>query len=789
MIMPYIEEQQTSADMISEFRGYNHNPVINENEFFDMENMTGDRYPLASTRDKRGVMDLDIDGVLCGIEGKGKPLVLWSDNANGIPQNVRNNLYAITIIGEGATIFDKAVTRESTETPGADTYAAISDVTASPDQGVAAVPVPFFHEIAGDDEHLSVRMQCKKYSYADITEAEELAEMSAFLVGKAVYLCGANYGSGIKMRTTPLHITGVSEYTTTSSYRWCDIYFAKSELEEQGIENLTGQAIVGEVGMSPVLMVRTADLIPMDKNIGGNGYIAFYNLDTKELENTTEIGTVSAGEKQLVSMGANVIVFPDKIIINTLKIENDEFSDIRSLQRSFSTGTYGVTAYAGAKNWNYTTAQSNFSKYGTVMPANPNDGDYFWDTSGEIIILKKYSASQDRWATVKTYLHVQLGNGHGFNAGDSVEIDMSQIQFQLPGEQKYFINEVADGNEIIMPCNFKGRLLTTGARGEIFRKIPDMDYIIESNNRLWGCRYGLNDDGEMINEIFASKLGDPFNWHYFTNTSIDSYYVSLGSEGAFTGAVNYQSTPTFFKSDIIHRIIGAYPAQYQLKTIEGYGVKPGCHKSISVMNDIVYYLSPVGMVVFNGGIPISLAEPFGEVKYKKCVSGDIGNKLYCSMQDENDKWSMFVYDDSNGLWHREDSLHAEDFGTYNGELLCVSRDKIYSLSGDYGTEEEDFEWFLRSGELGYRSPMKKSLNKLVLRIKLPIGSRARIEIMYDEDGIWRFVNELRPAKNVKSYAVPVFPQRCDHYAVRIKGKGDFDLQSITKFWNEGSEYN
>ena len=592
--MTYIEEQQTSVDMISEFHGYNHNPVISENEFFDMENMTGDGYPVIKTRDKRGIMPLPLpeNYHLLAIEGKEKPFILIKDNNN-------------------------------------------------------------------------------------------------------------------------------------------------------------------------------------------NGYVAFFNLETEELENLTIIGTVSEGEKSLVSMGANVIVFPDKKIINTLKTEEGQFV-VQSLEVEHYFENAG--AYMKSNGENVSSASS-----GSILPTNPTDGQYFIET-GETAVVKQFSEALGRWATHASYLYINFGEAHGFNRGDAVKIECEAITGYLTAQKSFVISDATD-TSITVQCTYKNKMSALSNLDiTVKRVLPDMDFIIESNNRLWGCHYGLNADGEMINEIFASKLGDPFNWYYFANTSIDSYYVSLGADGEFTGAVNYQGTPVFFRQNCIHRILGDYPAQYQIKTLEGYGVRKGCHKSISVMNDIVYYLSPMGMVMYNGGIPVSIAEPFGNIKYTDCVSGDIGNSLYCSMKDENDKWNMFVFDDSSGRWHREDDLRAADFCIHGDELLCVSDKNIVSINGLYGDKENDLEWMIQTGEIGYSSPMRKHLLRAVMRVTLGISSRAKIEIQYDNDGIWRYINELRPTGKMKGYAVPVIPHRCDHFSLRVRGKGIFTLQSLTRFWNEGSEY-
>ena len=69
----------------------------------------------------------------------------------------------------------------------------------------------------------------------------------------------------------------------------------------------------------------------------------------------------------------------------------------------------------------------------------------------------------------------------------------------------------------------------------ISRKMPKMDFVIESNNRLWGCRYGENNDGDTVNEIYCSKQGDFKNWQCFEGVATDSYVASCGTDGEWTG--------------------------------------------------------------------------------------------------------------------------------------------------------------------------------------------------------------------------------------------------------------
>lgn len=57
---------------------------------------------------------------------------------------------------------------------------------------------------------------------------------------------------------------------------------------------------------------------------------------------------------------------------------------------------------------------------------------------------------------------------------------------------------------------------------KVERVVPELDFFMEWNNRLWGVS---NKD----NTIYASKLGDPMSWDYYQNTSMDSYYAQQGT--------------------------------------------------------------------------------------------------------------------------------------------------------------------------------------------------------------------------------------------------------------------
>ena len=78
MLYPRLHASQTTRQMIDTFRGYNHNLRVADGEFYEMENMTSDFYPVLSPRGKRGIYKSceGLTGIiakdsLCYVDGSG----------------------------------------------------------------------------------------------------------------------------------------------------------------------------------------------------------------------------------------------------------------------------------------------------------------------------------------------------------------------------------------------------------------------------------------------------------------------------------------------------------------------------------------------------------------------------------------------------------------------------------------------------------------------------------------------------------------------------------------------
>ena len=316
------------------------------------------------------------------------------------------------------------------------------------------------------------------------------------------------------------------------------------------------------------------------------------------------------------------------------------------------------------------------------------------------------------------------------------------------------------------------------------RKTPDMDFVTESNNRLWGCKYGTV-DGKTVNEIYACKLGDFKNWYCYQGISTDSYAVSVGTDGAFTGAVTHLGYPVFFKENWLHKVYGSYPANYQMQTTQCRGVQKGSHKSLAIVDEKLLYKSRNGICVYDGSLPVEISYVLGEVSYHGAVAASHNRKYYVSMVSGNDR-SLFVYDLGKGLWHREDNINLTQMCSCNEFLYGLADGKIVTLVGAEIATEDKVKWMAQTGEIGLSLPDMKYLCRMVIRMSMEIGAKATVWVQYDMETSWHPIYTIT-GTSLRSFSLPIHPRRSDYMRIKITGEGDCRIYSITKSIAQGSD--
>ena len=482
--------------------------------------------------------------------------------------------------------------------------------------------------------------------------------------------------------------------------------------------------------------------------------------------------------KQLISMGAYVIIMPDKKYINTM-----DLTDFGEIEASFTSSTDVSFALCTITGDTY-----DDTVISPTEPDNPENLDYWIDTSTVPHALKQYSAASGMWVSIATtYIKISAtGIGKPFQQYDGVTI--SGIVDEGLQDLNSSMVIWAKGDDYIVVLGILDTVTTQEAAITVERRMPNMDYVTESENRLWGCRYGIAVNGEVVNEIYACKLGDFKNWNCFMGISTDSYAASCGTDGQFTGAITHLGYPLFFKENCVHKVYGNYPANFQIQTTACRGVQKGCHQSLAIVNETLFYKARSGICAFDGSLPTEVSYALGNEAYSDAVGGAHGNKYYVSMKDAYGAWHLFVYDTAKGMWHKEDDLQASAFCSCKGELYCVdARNRnIITMFGSGEPDAGAVPWMVETGELGISSPDMKYIARVIVRMFMEIGAKADIYAQYDMSDEWVHVCTIR-GTDLRSFSIPIRPRRCDHMKLRIVGEGMTKIYSITKTTEQGSD--
>ena len=421
------------------------------------------------------------------------------------------------------------------------------------------------------------------------------------------------------------------------------------------------------------------------------------------------VGTVTAGEKRVAAVNSKILVFPDKVYYD---VEKGEFGP---MARSVVLAHGGLT----------------FTDDALEVSENPVEGKTLADL---------------------------------FAANQAIEITGCSIQ----ANNKSIIVRGVQGNKL----TFYEHSFTAGSSDAdvtLERKVPDLAYICESGNRLWGVEE---------NTIWASALGDPLTFYNYDGLSTDSFAVAVGSEGEFTGCCAYSSNVLFFKETCLHKLLGSEPSEYRIYTYNVPGVQAGSGESLQVVNEVLYYKGAAGVYAYTGGAPTLASENFGPRRFGSARAGTDGLNYYISMEDlDSGAWGLYVFDTLRGVWLREDDSHALGFARLNGELHFLSGDgKLYKMNRE-GLEEK-LRWEALLAPFDWTLPERKQYVRLYIQAELEEGGWLRVEVR--EDGKpWKQA-ALHHADRRKNFAVPVAPCRCDTLQLRLSGEGRCLVRQVTR---------
>lgn len=504
--------------------------------------------------------------------------------------------------------------------------------------------------------------------------------------------------------------------------------------------------------------------------------------------------------KSFLIMGAFLLIFPDRKYYNR---ETGDVGDIENITDCFVNGV--------AQPLTITPKE----KDGTAIDApqkveSPVDGAYR-HTSADMPI-EKWSESQGMWMPVESYVTFRSDApiGKGFKKGDTIKIALNDETWFFRDSEHLTLNESIHalmGFRVIVECN-ENEITIAGATPATFthnlgafsfsRTMPTMDTFVVHNNRLWGARCWNG-----VNEIYASKLGDFTNWNSFEGLSTDSYVASCGADGRFTGATVFRGRPLFFKEKFVHTIYGDVPANFQIQTTPVHGVKTFGHASFATIDNVLYYMSSVGLCAYDGESCEIVSREINDIHDSGVLYGvALKDKYYLNglIEDEDNRYGnrkILVYDARRKIWHKEncDEL-GEGMALFrrSSDIMFIEGGKLYGIvdrrlrQSEMPSEllDEKVKWAAETGMIGIWSPEQKYLSRLNVQLSLELGAKATIYIQYDSIGEWKQICNLSGHKPT-SVNIPIRPKRCNHMRLRLEGEGDVKIYSIVKTFEWGSD--
>ncbi|MBQ7974352.1 MAG: hypothetical protein IJ300_01515 [Clostridia bacterium] len=544
---------------------------------------------------------------------------------------------------------------------------------------------------------------------------------------------------------------------------------------------------------APTTLHSKGQLLVIDERDDGTGLQDVYY-------GNAVVGEVTSGKKQTATIGNYIVIFPDKAYYK-VPTEEDKDGEFGSMEETYTDKWFKFTASTISMTNEYKATGLKFSD-GTTISKSGADFPFI---AGDVVTITgaKTSTSNSSLTNNKTDVVIKDATS------DTLTFEEDTFYFKYTEESEVTI-KLKENREANFPfkegdavtitgCSNNGNNKTaeiivrsvtsnemtfddntfteTTEYGEITikRTVPDLDFICESNYRLWGT-HG--------NTIYSSKFSDPFNFQVFDGLSSDSYAIEVGSEGEFTGCIPYSSHICFFKENTLHKLYGTKPSNFQINTVNVYGVQSGSERSMQIVNEQLLYQGVGGVYAYTGGVPELISEKFGNRRYSDAVACCDGEKYYISMK-QGDTWNMFTYDVMKNIWLREDDTQAVDMTFFDGKVYyLVAEGGLYYI--DKTADRSDIEWGATFCTMHETMNERKGYSKFHLRMDLSAGAWFAVDIKTDSDLQWRQIYTTHNEK-AKTVSIPIIPTRCDSIDIRLRGKGKCTIKTFIREFTVGSD--
>lgn len=463
----------------------------------------------------------------------------------------------------------------------------------------------------------------------------------------------------------------------------------------------------------------------------------------------TVIKGLTSGEKTLVSLGAYILILPDEALVN---LAADPISV------SFPTSHELTDGVLYEYNSNQTKPTVAIFKRLYVDVAKGSEELSYYSEGDQIRVSYTYGGKK-KTLTAK----IDSIAEEEYTADGCVSINLDTTMYS--DTYRFYI----EGKR--MPAS---RMVSRITGASISRLMPKMDFIVEYNNRLWGC-------SSENHEIYCSKLGSAVDWGTYDGISTDAWTATVGTDGDFTGACVYNGCILFFKEDCVHSVYGTKASNFTITTYTVRGVQKGSDKSICISEGLLYYKAPEGIFVFNGSAS-------SRADGKLCK--DITDTAVATADDRyivmiTSGGIAYYYDKLHSAWYTRllsDTISAHNV---NGKLYAIRKDINGDISQVLLVNSDDTRFAFRQNTTPFKAVTgdicRREVFTVIRKVRMAIeeyhqtgGSAVSFTVSASYDGgewqtIYSYDSEGNESDDNGILIAPIIPVRCQHIRLMISG--------------------
>lgn len=482
-----------------------------------------------------------------------------------------------------------------------------------------------------------------------------------------------------------------------------------------------------------------------------NGGIVYTKADGIYIDGKKTAVELSTGEKRLVGMGAYILILPDEALINTA---DDPISVTYPTRHELKGSLYEY-------NQNQTRPTVAIFKRLYIDVAKDSAELSYYSEGNQIKIAYSYGG-KTKYLTAR----IKSISEESYTRSGCVSINLDTSVYN---DTLYFYTEGRRMENFRVVCI---------KNATVSMKIPQMDFIVEHNNRLWGC-------SSADHEIYCSKLGSAVEWGNYDGISTDAWAATVGSDGDFTGACVYANSVLFFKENCVHIVYGTKASNFTVSTIKLRGVQSGSGGSLCISDGLLYYKAPEGVFCFNGSAAHRIDSKLGGDITDTAVMTADGRYIVMAAADG----TVYFYDKRYAAWYERRLSGVCSAHEINGRLYAVAKGNSGKLTVIrlVGTDsdakkqaENSFEAV--SGDIG-RGKVFNIYKKLRAAVRY---SRKNNEVpvlslyVSGDGGEWKKAAEYNSteSKSEEITAAPIIPLRCKTVRIKISGRISGDAYAV-----------